>query len=485
MAVRVRQGISRPAQAMAAFVVLVVLIQLVFVQLPLALAMLFTLVARVTRWHRSWLLAPAAVGLVWALVAGPGHVIAGFAAGPAQILRYFGHGHLLGRLSHPLAAFAGTRAWLPGQLPVALLAGAVETAAAIGWLGRPRAGQPALPPRPGVLAIARGALAGRKIRAGAVLTRNGCALGVVRATGAVAELRWAEIADGAVVAGPVSLDVTVACLQVAHAALRRRKPLIVIDPRNDAAITRAVAAACAATGTPLRHGGQPAAARSPAACWPAGYRPEPAAADAACLDGALPAARSAAAGSLTAGSPGARSAAACATDAGLDLRQVVCERAAILLPAGSPRLADLACRDVAALAAELRQIGADGDGLVWVTAAESLPRRALAVLVRDCGAAGLPVLIAATSPATVAELAGSASAVLTVAPRRPLSGRSWQFSLAVAAPLRRQTRGARLVPARLPSPASATPPPVVPNRTLRTMPARLPHEAASPGGGRP
>ena len=46
---------------------------------------------------------------------------------------------------------------------------------------------------------------------------------------------------------------TVTGLQVVHAALRRRKPLIVIDVSADAAIARALAAACAATGTPLRH----------------------------------------------------------------------------------------------------------------------------------------------------------------------------------------------------------------------------------------
>lgn len=437
MKVRFQRGHAHYGQVMAAFAVLVVLIQLIFLQLPLALAVLFTVAGRVTRWRRPWLLAPAAVGLVWGLAAGPGHVIEGFAVGPAQVLRYLAHGHLLGRLSHPLEAFAAARTWLPGQFPVALPASAVEAAAAIGWLDRPRASRPSPPQRPGVLAALRGALAARKIRAGAVLTRNGCALGVLRATGAVAELRWAEIADGAMVAGPVSLDVTVACLQVAHAALRRRKPLIVIDPRGDPAIARAVAAACAATETPLRRCGVAGTARSAAA-----------------------------------GSP----------DAGGNLLQVVSERAAVLLPAGSPRLANLACRDVAALAAELRRVGAHGDGLVWVTAAESLPGLALVTLIRDCGAAGLPVLIGATSPATVAELAASARTMLTIAPRRPLPARPWQFTLAVGGPRRRQTGLAHLIPARLPSPPSATLPPAVPAKTRHTMPARLPRAAASPGG---
>ncbi len=76
----------------------------------------------------------------------------------------------------------------------------------------------------------RGRLAGAAIRAGAVLTRDGCALGVVPATGAVAELSWAEMSGGLLITGDDPRDVTLASLQVVHAALRRRKPLIVIGP---------------------------------------------------------------------------------------------------------------------------------------------------------------------------------------------------------------------------------------------------------------
>jgi hypothetical protein len=420
---------------MAAFAVLLVLVQLVLAQLTLAFAVLFILVARVSRWHRSWLLAPAGVGLVWALAAGPGHVLAGFVAGPDRVLAYFGDGHLLGGLARPLTGFAGAAGWLPRQLPVALVAGAAE-AGAVGWLDRRLGdpGRPALPPRPGPIGVLRGALASRMIRAGAVLTRDGCALGVVSATGAVAELRWTEIAGGAAVTGPVATEVTVACLQVVHAALRRRKPLIVIDPGDDAAIARAVAAACAATGTPLRIGrGVPVTAGTRAAVSPG------------------------------AGTP----------DADADLVNVVSERSAVLLPAGSPRLADLACAEIAALAAELRGIGADGDGLIWVTAGESLPAQALAALIRDGGAAGLPVLIGATSGAVPTELAGSARTVLTLAPTTP-SRRPWEFSLAVAAPQPREIQSAHMIPARLPLQAPA--------RSPSVAPARLSPGAAGPGG---
>ncbi len=83
-----------------------------------------------------------------------------------------------------------------------------------------------------------------------MVTREGCALGVVPGTGAVAELRWAEAARGMLIVGAAAQDVTLAGLQLVHAALRRRKPVIVLDP-GDAAIARALDAACAATGTPL------------------------------------------------------------------------------------------------------------------------------------------------------------------------------------------------------------------------------------------
>jgi hypothetical protein len=407
----------------AAVAVLVVLIQLILAQLTLAFAVLFVIAGQVSRWRRSWLLAPTAVGLVWALAAGPGHVIAGFLAGPAQVLSYLGHGHVSGRLSRPLGGFAAARGWLPGQLPVALVAGAAE-AAVIGWLTGPRGspGRPPLAPRPGAVAALRGAAAVRMIRAGAVLTRNGCALGVVRATGAVAELRWAQITSGVVVTGPAAMEVTVTCLQLVHAALRRGKPLVVIDPGNDPAITRAVAAACAATGTPLRLGG-----RVPVSSEPPG-----------------------------AGSPGASSA-----DAGVDLVGVVSDRSAVLLPADSPSLAHVACTGVARLAAELRRIGVDGDGLVWVPNGELLPGQALAGLIRDGGAAGLPVLIGTTSPPTVTELAGSASAVLTFAPQAP-ARRPWQFSLVLSSPRRRELPIAQLIPARLPPAFPAWPAPPAP-----------------------
>jgi hypothetical protein len=317
-----------------------------------------------------------------------------------------------------------------------------------------------------------------------VLTRNGCALGVVRATGAVAELRWAEIAGGAVVTGPAATEVAVTCLQVVHAALRRRKPLVVIDPGDDRAIARAVAAACAATGTPLRLGGGVTAGAGSAGAGSAGAGSAGAgsagagspgagsagagSAGAGSAGGGSAGGGSAGGGSADAGSTGAGSAGASSPDAGVDLVGVVSDRSAVLLPADSPQLAELACASVARLAAELRRIGVDGDGLVWVPSGESLPGQALAGLIRDGGGAGLPVLIGTTSPPTVTGLAGSGSAVLTFAPRTP-DRKPWQFSLAAESPRRRELSLAQLIPARLPPVLPARPAPPAPAPLARVV----------------
>ena len=80
------------------------------------------------------------------------------------------------------------------------------------------------------------------------------ALGVAPATGAVAELSWPEIAGGVLVTGADAQEVTLTSLQLVHAALRRRKPVIVLDDGHDAGLARALAATCVATGTPLHRG---------------------------------------------------------------------------------------------------------------------------------------------------------------------------------------------------------------------------------------
>jgi hypothetical protein len=403
-------GLPHRRRLMAACAVVILLAHLLLAQLTLGLALALAVTGRMSRWRLWWLTAPAAAGLVWALAIGPAAAGAGFAAGPAHVFGYLSRGDLLERLSRPAGLFAGAGSWLPRQLPVALIAAAAE-AALIGWLDWLRTDEStARPRRPGVIAAVRARLAASVIRAGAVVTRDGCALGVDPATGAQVELRWPEAAGGVLVAGAADRDVAVAGLQVVHAALRRRKPLIVVDVSADAAIARALAAACAATGTALRH-----------------------------------------------------------ERADADLGPVIIERSAALLRVGSPESAARACAGISALAAGLRRIGVNGDALVWVTGGERLTAPAVAALIGDGRACGLAVMVGAASPATTADLAGlvatlvvhrvadpSLAATLAAQAGPRLSARALltlgqgEFALAVKAPRPRLVALGRSVPARLP-----------------------------------
>ena len=395
--------LPRRGEVVAAFAVLVLLAHLLFAQLTFVLAAGFAGVSRVTRWRLWWLAAPAGAGLAWTLATGPRSAAAGFAAGPAQILAYFtGGGQPLGRLLHPHGAFAGIAGWLPRQFPIALLAAAAE-AALIGWLDWVHTDEWAVPPpRPGLVAAARAALASRVLRGGAVVTREGCVLGVVPASGARVELGWAEVAGGVLVTGAAAPAPAVSSLQVVHAALRRRKPLIAVDMSGAGALAGALGAACGATGTPLRAAGEPRAG----------------------------------------GGPGGER-----DDAGL--ARAVRERSAVLFSPRTPEAAALVCAGILALGEDLRRIGVDGDALVWLYGYEALPGGPLAGLVASLMAggatAGLPVLVTTTSPRAVADLAGLAGAVLV----------HRLADTATAATLAQRT-GTRFVPAGL-SPDRAAP----------------------------
>jgi hypothetical protein len=240
--------LPRRGEVVAACAVVLLALHLVFAQLTLVLAVLFAVIGRASRWRLSWLAVPAAAGLTWTLAIGPDAAAQGFAAGPAHILGYLSaHG-----LLHLHGAFAGAGSWMPRQAPLALLAASAEAAAA-GWLSWLHTDEWAVPPpRPGLLAAARRAAVTRAIRSGRVVTRDGASLGVALATGARAALSWTETAAGVLFTGAAACDVTVASFQVVHAALRLRKPVIVLDLSGDPATGSALAAACAATGTPLR-----------------------------------------------------------------------------------------------------------------------------------------------------------------------------------------------------------------------------------------
>jgi hypothetical protein len=202
---------------------------------------------------------PAAAGVIWTLAIGPRTAAVGFAVGPGQILGYLGaHG-----LLHPHGAFAGAGSWLWRQAPLGLVLASAE-AALVGWLDWLHADEWAVPPsRPGLAAAVRRAATIAAIRAGRVVTRDGGNLGVAPATGARVTLSWAEVAGGVLFTGAAGRDIAATSFQLVHAALRLRKPVITVDLSADPAAGSALAAACAAAGTPLRTFGTAAGCYEP------------------------------------------------------------------------------------------------------------------------------------------------------------------------------------------------------------------------------
>ena len=95
---------------------------------------------------------------------------------------------------------------------------------------------------------------------------------------------------------------------------------------------------------------------------------------------------------------------------------MVRERSAALLSLRTQDVAAQVCAGILALGVDVRRIGADGDGLVWLYGYEPAPGGPLAglagSLVAGGAAAGLPVLVTTTSPRAVADLAGLVSVVL-------------------------------------------------------------------------
>ena len=479
-------GLPRRGELIAACAVAVAGVHLLLAQLTLILAVTFAGLSRATRWRLSWLLVPAVVGVAWILLAGPGPALTGFAAGPASVLRHLGLG-TVPDTGRPAGVLSGIGNWLPRQLPVALPLAAAEAAVA-GWLGWLHTDEWALqPPRPGAVAAVRTAAAARRIASGAVLTRAGCVLGVVPATGAAAGLSWAEVSRGVLVTGSDERAVTLASLQVVHAALRRRKPVFVLGDGSGGPVAAALAAACAATGTPLAGGPDAmqrtgSAAVPPAASasrlWGRGavaaaehqaaehQAAERQAAERPTAERAAPehqAAERPAAENLTREPP--------AEAPGLaGLRQVIGARSAVLLPGGSAEIAARACGDLASLAADLRRIGVDADALVWAPQAERIPPEALAALLREGAAAGLGVLAGTTVPAPAAELAGLTGVLVIgrvtdpgmAAGLAPLTGTRLLPPPAAAAPTGSDQQTA------LPA-ADLVPCPAVPARTLLAL----------------
>jgi hypothetical protein len=259
-------GTPHRGELVAALATAAVLAHLVLAQVTLVLVIAFQATSRLSRWRPQWLMVPAAAGVVWVLAIGPATATARFAAGPRQVLGYFaGAGSHPGRILHPAGAFAGLAHWLPGQLPLALVLAAAE-GTALWWLDRLHAAEPAAgQPRPGLVVALRSRWTAASIRSGGVVTREGGCVGIDAATGRPAAISWPEAEGGVLCTGPAGPSgagadaagdgpgLVETCFMLAHAGIRRRKPVILIDLTGSGWLADPLAAACAAAAGPLRH----------------------------------------------------------------------------------------------------------------------------------------------------------------------------------------------------------------------------------------
>ena len=245
----------RRGELTAALTLLALLAHLLLAQLTLLLTLALDTAGRAARWRPLWLAGPAAAGFLWVLAIGPGRALAGFTAGPHQVLAYLaGSAGQPARVLHPARAFAGFRHWLPRQVPLALMLAPAEAAAAW-WLRGRRAGAEGLPPpRPGLIVAVRRQFTVARVRSGGVVSRTGACLGADWRTGQPAGISWAAAEGGVLVTGVAAAEVSEASFHLVQAAIRRRKPVMVVDTGGVAGrpgLPGALARVCADTGASL------------------------------------------------------------------------------------------------------------------------------------------------------------------------------------------------------------------------------------------
>jgi hypothetical protein len=240
-------------KVIAALTVLAIVGHLLFAQLTLLLAALFQVTSRLSRWRPQWLAAPATVGLIWVLAIGPATALAGFTAAPRKVAGYLAKTAAApANILHLSAGLAGLGHALPRQFPLALIAAAAEAAAAawLRWLHT--AEQDIRPARPGLLALSGRQFRRASVKNGGVVTREGACLGIVDRTGQRVAVSWPEAERGMLCTGSAAPAVAATSFQVVHAAIRRRKPVIVVDLAGTPGLAEALAKVCAAAEAPLR-----------------------------------------------------------------------------------------------------------------------------------------------------------------------------------------------------------------------------------------
>jgi hypothetical protein len=381
-------GTPRRSEVLAALAAPAVVAAALFAPLTLLLALTFQAVSRVSRWRPVWLAVPACCGAVWLLAIGPGSAVAAFAAGVSSVAVLLSHlatdpaglGRLPAVQGHDLA----------GRLPVALIlaAGLAVLAWWVRWLHTDEWELPAV--RPGLASFCRRWWTAASLRSGGIVTRDGACLGVDRATGRPAAISWRDADAGVLVTGAAPAAVLASGWQLAHAAVRRRKPVFVVDLAGSRELPEMLAAVCAAVAAPLQVFSDGAAVR---------YEPGHAAAGerfAALWASPL--------GRLLGPGP--------AVAPRIRLAEVVRRRAVVLFSLGlggygraAEDLATLVAADIAAVYSALGRKDLPAEGLAWFTECSGVDPGALARLTAPDSRAGLASVLGTTEPVTAGRLA--------------------------------------------------------------------------------
>ena len=387
-------GTPRRSEVLAAVAATAVAAGVLFAPLSLILAAAFHAVSKVSRWRPLWLWAPAACGIVWVLAAGPREAMATFGHGTAATA-----GALSRIFSGPAAVTrAGGAVYADGagQLPLTLILGSGAAALAwwLRWMHTDEWDVPAA--RPGLVHIGRRRRTVASLRGGRVLTRDGACLGVDETTGRPAVLSWRDAGGGVLLTGAAGPAVRAPGLRLAHAAIRRRKPVVVVDLAGDAQLPGILAGICASVRAPLHVFGAAdgprydpwvrLAAEQHAALLAVPWGPRP------------------------------------GVDAGerVSLDELVRQRAvALFVLARTGRrdaagvIAGLVAADLAALYGSLYRGGIAPDGLCWFTECDGVDPMALAGLVAAGSPAGPAPVLATTVPRVAGGLAGRVNAVVS------------------------------------------------------------------------
>jgi hypothetical protein len=345
----------------AAGAVLIVLLHMLFAQVTGIVAVCCHLTGRLTSWRPTWLFVPASAGLLWTLAVGPRPAVAGLLAAPAHILGYItSNSGPPGRLLRVAGWFSGAGVWLPRQLPLALVTGAAEAVAVAAVTAQGSV-------RPGPWEALRRRLNLYRLRGGQLRIRDAVVLGVDIGTGAPVPLHWDDICGGVLIAGQAETDLTIPAFRLIEAAIRFRKPVIVVDLSRHAAIMTILRDVCVRYSCPVE----------------------------------------------------------VSREASQDeLAALVRNRAAAVYPlAGEEDTARQVCEKLVWTARRLRQIGARGDGVVWLRCCADLPLDVVTQLIAECALAGL-ALVASTSDAeAAAQLRQRVAAEVVVAPMGELQVR--------------------------------------------------------------